>query len=540
MNRLSMTAFDRGSLKRTGAIITGILLAAASYMAFAVPSRVSAAACTAPSADFGSASATIKVDSTATYRIWSRIMAADTASNSYLLEVDGNTCYTVGDSSNLQPGVWTWVDYQNGSTGTSTKIQQSLSAGDHTIKMIGREAGVKLGRVLLVSDLNCVPTGTGDNCATAGDTEAPAVDIKSPAANATVSGTVNVSAAATDAVGVTKVEFYVNGALKSSSTTSPYAYNWDSKSVANGTVSLMAKAYDAAGNSNSDTIQVSVSNGDTAAPSVPSGVSATANAATKVTVSWNASTDNTGVTGYWVTRNGQPLAQVTTGVQYVDQTVLPNTAYSYKVSAYDAAGNTSAMSAEAKVTTPNVPDTQAPSTPVGLQAVPVSSTQINLTWNASTDNVAVAAYDVYRSVGTGSASKIASVTTPSYGDTGLTPSTSYTYYVTARDAAGNVSQNSASASAETQAKPSNGKGKGHIKGRVSFAKNSDNHAHVTITVQGSKRIYDTDRRGNYVIRDIPAGTYRVRYEAQGSYSKVVTVKISADKTKTQNVTLRSR
>jgi chitodextrinase len=508
-------------------------------MALVIPTRVSAAACAAPTTDYGSATATIKVDTTATYRIWSRIMAADTTNNSYLLEIDGNTCYTVGDSTNLQAGVWSWVDYQNGS-GTSSKIQQSLTAGDHTVKMIGREAGVKLGRVLLVSDLNCVPTGTGDNCATAGDTEAPAIDLTAPAAGATVSNTVNIAANATDNVGVSKVEFYVNGALKSTKTAAPYTDSWDSKTVANGTVSLMAKAFDASGNSNTDTIQVTVSNGDTVAPSVPSGVTATANAANQVTVKWTASTDNTAVTGYWLSRNGQTIAQVSSGVQFVDKTVLPTTAYSYKVSAYDAAGNTSAQSAEAKVTTPAVPDTQAPAAPTNLIATAASSVQINLTWTASTDNVGVSAYDVYRSVGNGTASKVATVNTPSYGDTGLSPSTNYTYYVVARDSAGNVSQNSASVSAQTQAKPSNGQGKGRIKGRITFTKNSDKHAHVTITVQGSKRVYDTDSRGNYIINDVPAGTYRVRYEARGSYGKVVTLKVTADQIKTQNVTLRRR
>ncbi len=538
MNRLSLTAFDRGSIKRIGAIIAGLLLALASYIALVVPSKVSAAACAAPAADYGSATATINVETAATYRIWSRIAAADATNNSYLLEVDGNTCYTVGDSNNLQAGVWTWVDYQNGSTTSSTKIQQSLTAGSHTIKMIGREAGVKLGRILLVSDLNCVPTGTGDNCATAGDTESPAVDLKSPAANATVSGMVNVSAAATDNVAVTKVEFYVNGVLKSSTTASPYVYNWDSKTVPNGAVSLTAKAFDAAGNSNASTIQVNVSNGDTVAPTVPSGVTATADAANKVTVKWNASTDNTAVTGYWVTRDGQAIAKVTTGAQYVDQTVLPSTAYSYKVSAYDAAGNTSALSAAANVTTPSAPDTQAPSTPGGLTATATSSSQINLTWTASTDNVAVAAYDVYRSVGTGSASKVASVTTTSFGDTGLSPSTSYTYYVTARDVAGNVSQNSVSTSAQTQALPTTNRGT--LQGRVRYSPNSDNHAHVIMTISGSQRIIDTDSAGYYKITGIPAGTYRVRYEALGSYSKVVTVTINANQITTQNITLRRR
>ncbi|HEX8763475.1 MAG TPA: Ig-like domain-containing protein [Candidatus Saccharimonadales bacterium] len=538
MNRLSMTVVDRWSLKRLVTVFAALVLVAAGYFTFTT-SQASAAACSVPTTDYGSATATINVETTANYRIWSRIMAADATNNSYLLEVDGNTCYTVGDSNNLQAGVWTWVDYQNGSS-TSTKIEQNLSAGNHTIKMIGREAGVKLGRVLFVSDTACVPTGTGDNCAVAGDTEVPAISIKSPAAGASISGTTTITADATDNVGVTKVEFYINGTLRSTSTTSPYSYGWDSRTVSNGSAVLMIKAYDAAGNSNTDTIQVTVSNGDVQAPSVPTGVTATADAANKVTIKWSASTDNTGVTGYWLARNGQVVAKVTSGAQYVDQTVLPATAYSYTVSAFDAAGNTSASSAEAKVTTPAAPDTQAPTVPAGLTATAVSSTQINLAWNTSTDNIAVAAYDVYRSVAGGTASKIATVTTTSFGDTGLAASTSYAYYVTARDAAGNVSPNSTTVSAQTQAQPPTGQGKGSIKGRVTYTPNREKHAHVIITVEGSRRTYDTDVYGNYLITDVPAGIYKVRYEAQGSYSKVVTLTVIADQTTTQNVTLRRR
>jgi len=91
-------------------------------------------------------------------------------------------------------------------------------------------------------------------------------------------------------------------------------------------------------------------------------------------------------------------------------------------------------------------DTQAPSTPSGLTATAASSSQINLSWTASTDNVGVTGYDVYRG-----GTLIGSSATTSYSDTGLTASTSYSYTVKAKDAAGNVSAASAAASATTQA-----------------------------------------------------------------------------------------
>jgi len=80
------------------------------------------------------------------------------------------------------------------------------------------------------------------------DATTPSVSVTAPANNATVSGTVPVSASATDNVGVTKVEFYRNGALQFTDTASPYSFSWNTASVANGSYTLNVKAYDAAGN----------------------------------------------------------------------------------------------------------------------------------------------------------------------------------------------------------------------------------------------------------------------------------------------------
>jgi hypothetical protein len=94
-----------------------------------------------------------------------------------------------------------------------------------------------------------------------GDTQAPAVSITAPAAGTTVSGTTTVSATASDNVGVTKVEFYLDGSLQSTDTTSPYSWSWNTTSATNGSHSLTAKAYDAAGNvGTSSAVTVTVTN----------------------------------------------------------------------------------------------------------------------------------------------------------------------------------------------------------------------------------------------------------------------------------------
>ncbi|MFZ1458630.1 MAG: Ig-like domain-containing protein [Candidatus Saccharimonadales bacterium] len=98
------------------------------------------------------------------------------------------------------------------------------------------------------------------------DTTAPTVTLDTPSAG-TVSGTVSMTATASDAVGVTKVEFYQGATKLGEDLSSPYAYSWDSTTVANGNYSLTAKALDAAGNiGTSNTVYVTVSNGSGATP----------------------------------------------------------------------------------------------------------------------------------------------------------------------------------------------------------------------------------------------------------------------------------
>ncbi len=90
-----------------------------------------------------------------------------------------------------------------------------------------------------------------------GDTTAPTAT----ASEAGTTGTITLSATASDNVGVTKVEFYIDGALVGTDTTSPYSITYNSANLANGTHSLVAKAYDAAGNiGNSTAVSFTTSN----------------------------------------------------------------------------------------------------------------------------------------------------------------------------------------------------------------------------------------------------------------------------------------
>jgi subtilisin family serine protease len=92
------------------------------------------------------------------------------------------------------------------------------------------------------------------------DSVAPIVSLTTPVSGSTVSGSVTVTASASDNIGVSRVEFYVNGMLVSTRTSAPYSFSWDTRTVASGITTLSAKAYDVAGNiGQSGSVTVTVS-----------------------------------------------------------------------------------------------------------------------------------------------------------------------------------------------------------------------------------------------------------------------------------------
>ena len=100
------------------------------------------------------------------------------------------------------------------------------------------------------------------------DTTNPTVSITAPATGATVSGSVALAATASDNVGVSRVEFRVDGTLVLSDTTAPFAATWDATGASAGAHTITATAYDAAGNSSVSTVSVTVPTPDTTNPSV--------------------------------------------------------------------------------------------------------------------------------------------------------------------------------------------------------------------------------------------------------------------------------
>ncbi|XEC93009.1 CBM35 domain-containing protein [Paenibacillus tarimensis] len=366
------------------------------------------------------------------------------------------------------------------------------------------------------------------------------------------------------------LEIKVNGNVVDSSMSFPPTGDWSTISTVSVAASLNAGnntvRATAIGSSGGNVDYLVLASYTTEVPTVPANLSAAAVSSSQIDLTWDASSDNEGVAGYKVYRDGVEVGSLTT-TSYSDTGLAAYTAYNYTVKAYDAAGNLSMASNTATATTlmdpswiyeaedavlsgakvvndssysgtgyvdyvnasgdyvewtvnasaagtytltfgyvngstsdrpleikvnGNVVDsslsfpptgdwstistvsvtaslnagdntvrataigysggnvdylasyTEAPTAPANLSATAVSSSQIDLTWDASTDNGGVAGYKVYRD-----GVEVGSSTTTSYSDTGLAASTDYNYTVKAYDAEGNLSKASITATATT-------------------------------------------------------------------------------------------
>jgi hypothetical protein len=224
--------------------------------------RVHAAACAAPSTDLGTDTLSVNIPAAGTYTIWTRMQAPDTSHNAINLQVDADNCFNVGGGS-FTATSWAsdtsnWINYTDGNT--STKISVTLTAGSHSLKYIGTQAGVMVDKVILSSDASCTPTGMGTNCQS-GDSTQPTVNLVSPTDGASVTGSVGMSATASDASGIASVKFLVDNTVVATDTSSPYSANWNSTTVSNGSHTVTAQATDTAGNTGtSSPVTVAVTN----------------------------------------------------------------------------------------------------------------------------------------------------------------------------------------------------------------------------------------------------------------------------------------
>ncbi|HSX44503.1 MAG TPA: Ig-like domain-containing protein [Candidatus Saccharimonadales bacterium] len=248
------------------------------------------------------------------------------------------------------------------------------------------------------------PTNT-----TPSDTQSPTVSLPEPdpSIGNTVSGQTTITATAGDNVGVTKVELYANDQLVDTVTASPYVFNWDTTQYPNNDYSLVAKAYDAAGNPPgvSNEVVYTVANNDTTQPTAPKGVTAVAQPDGSIQVDWQAAVDNSDVVSYNIWRNSADdpddeiasVDAVDAASGYNDTFVTPGVTYEYQIEAVDSVGNVSTKSAVVTVTAPS--DTSTDVTPPDVSLTQPSdgdtvSGIVNISATAS-DDVAVTKVEFY-------------------------------------------------------------------------------------------------------------------------------------------------
>jgi hypothetical protein len=231
---------------------------------------------------------------------------------------------------------------------------------------------------------------------TPADQTAPTAAITSPASGSTVSGTVSVAVTASDNVAVTKVEMWAGSTLVGSKSAAPYNFNWNTSGFS-GAVTLTAKAFDAAGNTGTGSVTVTVeAPPDTVnpvasiiAPAAGSSVSGT------VTVSVSAS-DNVAVTKveFWA---GSTLAGTRTASPYNFNwdTASYSGSVTLTAKAFDAAGNTGTASVSVNITLPPAEDTTAPVVSFTAPASGATITAATTVSASATDNVGVTKVEFY-------------------------------------------------------------------------------------------------------------------------------------------------
>lgn len=229
----------------------------------------------------------------------------------------------------------------------SGQIESLLYATADDLGAAGRDARYGYGLVNAAAAVNAAVAARPPPS----DTQPPTATISAPLLASTVNGLATVSVAASDNVGVAKVELRVNGGLLATDTAAPYTFSWDTGKVANGAASLVARACDAAGNcADSAAVTVNVANVADTTPPVVAIKSPYAGVRVSGTVAFSAgATDNASVAGLTIELfiNGARVASSTgSGSVSYSWNTRKSAAGSYtlRADAKDAAGNRSSTS----------------------------------------------------------------------------------------------------------------------------------------------------------------------------------------------------
>ena len=369
---------------------------------------------------------TIDVQQAGTYTInYSFSTNANTIAKGFSFAIDGSSVGSVSIAGNDPINSVGNTVFETRELGTVT-----LSAGEHILRWTANSKAICFDAVEFVLE-------NGNQ-----DTEAPTTPGAVTFSNISETS-VNVNwGASTDNVGVTGYEVFLNNVKHTVATGTSATI---SGLTCNTSYAFKVRATDAAGNLSAFNTEQSV----TTSACSPQGINdiidltAEATACDQIVLNW---TDNsTGESGFRVRRKVLGAATFTTlgdvaanAETYTDNAVTENVTYVYQVRPLDN-GVAAGISNNPEVTTPacNSGDNVAPTVPSGLSASNITETSVSLSWNASSDNVGVAGYKVFQD-----GSQVANVSGTSATISGLSCDVTYSFTVSAYDAAANESAQS--------------------------------------------------------------------------------------------------
>lgn len=288
-------------------------------------------------------------------------------------------------------------------------------------------------------------SGCGGGSQSGSGTSAPAVPTNLAAGTVTSSSVSLSWTASSSSAGVAGYNVFRNGTKVGTSTSTSYTDTGLSPSTS---YSYTVSADDASGHTSNPSEALSVTTLAVSAPTSPSGLSAGSISANSIVLSWVASSSPVGVAGYNIFRNGT-MAGTSMTTSYTDTELSASTSYSYTVSAYDAYGDTSALSSALSVTT-SAQSATAPAAPANFTASTTDFTastpycNVTMSWEASIGSAGIDHYAIFRN-----GIALATTSNLSYQDGSAAANNTYSYEVVAYDPSGNASNPSTSVSVST-------------------------------------------------------------------------------------------
>ncbi|MFA6459290.1 MAG: SH3 domain-containing protein, partial [Candidatus Paceibacterota bacterium] len=363
-----------------------------------------------------------------TYTVKARLNAPSGASNSLFINIDSepttSNIWHMLVTSGTEERIASWGGSTEGSNPANTF---TLSAGEHTLIVRGREGNLQLDNFTIVPQV----------VAAVADTTPPSTP-SGLSGSVVSSSQINLSwGASSDNVGVAAYKLYRNSS--SAITISSGTTYSDTGLTPSTAYSYVVYAVDAANNTSGQSnilTKTTPAPADTTAPTVPTNLVATVVSSARINLTWSASTDAVGVVNYKVYRNGILANTVTTGTSFADTTLSPVTTYTYTVTASDVAGNTSNQSVSAQGKTLALPDTTPPLIS-SVSSNTITSNSANISW--ITNEVADTQVEYGLTTGYGSLTALQTTrsTTHSASLIGLNSSTIYHYRVRSKDAQAN-------------------------------------------------------------------------------------------------------